>query len=97
MVTTTLGFDTCGNVNSVQVVGANSSGSAMPARTTSFTYGTRCQLPETVTNALGQSSALAYDYAFGVPTQSTDPNLLATLWQYDDFGRRTRETRPDGT
>ncbi len=96
-VTTTLGFDTCGNVNSVQVVGANSSGSAMPARTTSFTYGTRCQLPETVTNALGQSSALAYDYAFGVPTQSTDPNLLATLWQYDDFGRRTRETRPDGT
>lgn len=96
-VTTTLGFDGCGNVDSVQVVGANSDGSAMPARTTAFGYGTRCQFPETVTNALGQVTSLAYDYHFGVPSSSTDPNGLVTTWQYDDFGRRTLEIRPDQT
>lgn len=96
-VTTTLGFDSCGNVNSLQVIGATPGGTAMPARTTTFGYGTRCQLPEAVTNALGQATSIAYSYDFGVPTQSTDPNGLATAWQYDDFGRRTLETRPDQT
>lgn len=99
IVTSTLGFApaACGNVSSVQVQGANSNGSAMAARTTSFGYGTRCQLPESVTNALSQSSAIAYNYSFGVPSSVTDPNGVSTSWLYDDFGRWTRETRPDGT
>ena len=98
-VTTTLGFedDDCGNVSSVQIVGSKPDGSAMPGRTTGFDYGTRCQLPETLTNALGQPSTVVYNYDFSVPQSVTDPNSLTTSWQYDDFGRRTLETRPDQT
>jgi RHS repeat-associated protein len=95
--TTTLGFDACGNVISLQVVGSNPTGSAMPARTTSFGYGTRCQLPESITNPLGQKTGVSYQYDFGVPLSATDPNKLTTRWQYDDFGRRVLETRPDLT
>ena len=96
-VTTTLGYDACGNVNSVQVVGATPGGSAMPARTTSFGYGARCQLPETITNALGQVSSITYDYDRGLPLAVSDPNGLTTRYVYDEFGRRVSEARPDGT
>jgi RHS repeat-associated protein len=98
-VTSTLGYDPggCGNVTSVAVVGHNPDGTVMPTRTTSFGYGARCQLPETVTNALNQSSTFAYNYDFGVPTQFIDPNAIKTMWFYDDFGRKNQETRPDQT
>jgi len=96
-VTTTLGFDGCGNINSFQVVGSNPNGTAMPARTTLLDFGTRCQLPESLTNALGQLTGLVYSYDFGRPTRVTDPNDISTNRQYDDFGRLKREERPDGT
>jgi RHS repeat-associated protein len=96
-VTTTPAFDACGNVSTLSVVGSNPAGSAMPARTTSFGYGSRCQLPETVTNPLGHVTRLAYQYHFGMPLTMTDPNGLTTRWQYDEFGRRVLETRPDQT
>jgi RHS repeat-associated protein len=96
-VTATYGFDACGNLNSLRIVGANPDGTAMVPRTTTFGYGARCQLPETVTNALGQRTTYAYRYDFGVPTRATDPNGLSTHWIYDEFGRRTRETLPDQT
>jgi len=96
-VTTTLGYDACGNLNALQVTGANWDGAALPARTTRFDYGSRCQLPETFTNPLGESSLVAYRYEFGVPASMTDANGARTTWQYDDFGRRTFETRPDQT
>ena len=96
-VTTTLGYDACGNVSSVQVVGAAPGGAAMPARTTSFGYGARCQLPETITNALGQVSSITYDYDRGLPLTVSDPNGLSTRYVYDEFGRRVAESRPDGT
>ena len=72
-VTTTLGFDACGNVSSLEVVGATPSGSSMPARTTSFGYGMRCQLPELMTNPLGMRTSVGYQYDFGVPSSATDP------------------------
>ena len=96
-VTTTLGFDACGNVSSLEVAGATPSGSSMPARRTSFDYGTRCQLPESMTDPLGMKTSVTYQYDFGVPLSSTDPNKLTTSWQYDDFGRRVQVTRPDMT
>lgn len=101
-VTTSFGFDACGNTNSVSVVGLNQNGAAMPARTTTtnYSYSTpqRCALPEAVTNALSQTTVTAYNYNFGLPSSTTDPNNIITAsWLYDDFGRKTKETRPDGT
>lgn len=96
-VTTLLGFDAAGNISSIAVTGHNPDGSAMPVRTTQFGYGTRLQLPELITNALGQSSSIAYDYTFGVPTLATDLNNVATQWAYEDFGRLSKTTYPDGT
>ena len=103
-VTTNFGFDACGNTNSVSVVGLDQNGVAMPARTTTTSYGTRCQLPESVTNADGITSTV-YGYAASpvqpasstLPASTKDPNGIQTSWQYDDFGRKIKETRPDGT
>jgi RHS repeat-associated protein len=95
-VTTSIGYDGFGNVNSTSVTGIG-----MPARTTSMTYSdttfTTGQFPLTVTNALGQTSSSAWNYNLGVPTSATDPNGLITSWEYDAFGRRNREVRPDNT
>jgi RHS repeat-associated protein len=97
-VTTTLAFDSsCGNLESVQVVGSNPNGTSMPARTTLLGFGARCQLPESVTNALIQTTNFAYFDDFGALQTVSDPNVFLTEWQIDDFGRRTREDRPDGT
>lgn len=55
--------------------------------------------PRTVSNALNQSETKRYDPRFGAVNQLIGPNgsTLATTWQLDDFGRKTRETRADGT
>lgn len=98
-VTTTFGFlpAGCGNITSVSVVGLDQNGNPMPARTVSTSYGTACELAESVTDSLGQTTATQYDYRFVVPTQSYDINNLLTSSAYDDFGRKTQETGPDGT
>ncbi len=99
-VTTTFGFDACGNTNSVSVVGLDKTGAPMPARVTqtNYAYNTaRCALPEAVTNALNQTTVTSYNYSFGLPASATDPNGISTSWQYDNFGRKKQETRPDGT
>ena len=96
-VATTFGYDTCGNVNSVSVVGRKSDGTAMTARTTTSSYGTRCTFPESVTNALSQATLNGYNYSYGVKSSTTDPNGIIVSWGYDNFARRTSETRPDGT
>jgi RHS repeat-associated protein len=99
-VTTTFGFDACGNTSSVSVVGLDQNGNAMTARntTTNYSYSTsRCALPEAVTDALNFTSVTAYNYSYGLPTSVTDPNGIAVSWLYDDFGRKIKETRPDGT
>jgi RHS repeat-associated protein len=96
-VTSTFAFDDCGNLSSVRVEGANPNGTPMAARTSSFSYGSRCQLPESATNALAQTTSYAWRYDFGVPTRLTDANGLSTTWTQDEFGRRVSETAPDGT
>jgi YD repeat-containing protein len=96
-VVTTFGFDTCGNVNSVSIVGKDKTGAAMPARTTTSSFGTRCAFPESVTNALAQTSTSAYNYSYGVKSSTTDPNGVGVSFGYDSFGRKTSEYRPDGT
>jgi RHS repeat-associated protein len=48
-------------------------------------------------NALLQAESKEYDPRFGGITKLVGPNALATTWTYDTFGRKTRETRADGT
>jgi RHS repeat-associated protein len=91
-VTTALGYDSFGNVNSRTVTGVGMSG-----RTTQTNWGTTRQLPVSVTNALSQTTQIGWDYTLGIPTSETDPNGIAVSWQYDNFGRRTRENRADST
>jgi RHS repeat-associated protein len=95
-IVTGIGYDNFGNVNSTSVTGIG-----MPVRTTSIVYAdatfTTGQFPLSVTNALGQTSYTAWQYDLAVPTSVTDANGLTTSWQYDNFARRNRENRPDGT
>jgi YD repeat-containing protein len=48
-------------------------------------------------DALGFVDHYTNDPAFGGLTSHTDPNAVTTSWSYDTFGRKTRETRADGT
>lgn len=65
--------------------------------TTRTTYDAKKRYVESTTNALGQQSQAKYDERYGVPLWQQDVNGLRTNFGYDDFGRRVRETRPDGT
>ena len=105
-VTTSLGYDGFGNINSQTVTGIG-----MAARVSTVDWGTTGQfavtLRDAASNALGASgyrTVKGYDYNWGVQTsevvQSADgstANAPPTSWQYDAFGRRQQETRPDGT
>lgn len=91
-VTTALGYDSFGNINSQAVTGAS-----MSTRTTQVNWGSAGRFPETITNALSQQTQQGFRYDLGLQSSITDPNNLTTSWTYDDFGRRTLETRPDGT
>ena len=48
-------------------------------------------------NALNQTETHLFDPRFGAPTSLTGPNGLTTTWQLDNFGRKVKETRADGT
>jgi RHS repeat-associated protein len=54
-------------------------------------------VPSTVTNALLQAETKTFDPRFGAVLSLTGPNSLTTTWTLDDFGRKVRETRADGT
>jgi YD repeat-containing protein len=95
-VVSSYGYDACGNLSSISTIGAMPDGSPLRARSTSFDYGPRCQLPETVTNSLGQASRYQWRYEFGVASLATDPNGLSTSLTHDDFGRTTGVTAADG-
>jgi RHS repeat-associated protein len=96
-VTTSYGFDSCGNVNSVTIVGKKPDGTDMDSRQTQSNFGTACLFPESITNALNQTSSATYNLDLGLPATQTDPNNLTVSFQYDNFGRPTLVTRPDGT
>jgi RHS repeat-associated protein len=91
-VTTGYGFDAFGNINSQSVTGIG-----MAARTTSINWGTTGQFPTTVTNALSQTTQTSFDPNFGNLLSMQDPNGITVSWQYDPFGRKNKEIRPDGT
>jgi len=93
-VVTDLGYDSCGNINSIATY---PSGQPALSRTTAIGYGTRCQRPESISNPLNEASSIAYNWSLALPSLQTDPNGLALNLEYDGFGRLTRQLRPDLT
>lgn len=75
-----------------------------------FPYGMSSRITETMsdpdstyryyqktTNNLGHEETRTYDTVFGQVTSVTGPNGRTTTWEYDDWGRKIKEIRPDGT
>ena len=104
-VAETYEFDSFGNISSVQVVGRKPSGGSfvdMAARTTSIDWGTTGQFPATVTDPSGAATTFTYNHDLGTLQEAFDPNstesnIIKTSFLYDNFARKTRETRPDAT
>ena len=55
------------------------------------------QFATSTSNALGHSESRTYDPRFGGLLSLTGPNGLTTRWEYDSYGRKTKELRADGT
>jgi RHS repeat-associated protein len=92
-VTTVPGYDGFGNVNSEAVTGIG-----MATRTTTTTFDASLgDFPVSVKNALNQETTMTWDRRYGLITDLKDPNLLIVHTEYDNFGRKILETRPDGT
>ena len=85
-------YDAFGHKVTVTVSGAD-----ITSRGSSSTFDAKGQFVSSNSNALGQSESFVYDARFGQPTSHTGPNGLTTTWAYDSFGRKTQETRADGT
>ena len=95
-------YDGYGNKTGVSTAAcAGASGytiaSAAVARTASTSYSADARFPVSSTNALAQSETKVFDTRFGTITSLTGPNTLTTTWAYDGFGRKTLESRADGT
>ena len=99
-VTEALSFDSFGNVATDKVTGANMPNSPA-SRTTTLNWGTTGQFLATATDASSATTSWTYSsaqsLAFGVPDSAKNPNNLTTSWVYDAFGRKAKQTRPDGT
>jgi RHS repeat-associated protein len=105
-VVTEYTYDAYGNKTAASTRNCNgSSGEAavptgdavIQSSTTSNTYDARGQFPVSSSNALAQSESKTFDPKWGTPLSLTGPNGLTTNWQYDNFGRKTKEIRADGT
>lgn len=59
--------------------------------TTTTTYDAYNLYPATQTNTLGHVTQNEYDYRFGQPSITTDPNGMKNQTVYDDFGRMQYE------
>lgn len=90
-------YDAFGNRTSATVSSPATGTAAIASRTTTTTYDANGQFPVTTTNAVGHGETKVFDSALGTVTRLTGPNGLTTTWQYDGFGRKTRENRADGT
>ena len=101
-VETTLGRDSFGNVNQVDVLDASGN-----LRSMTIGFDDRGLFPSSKTNQLGQTTQVRYDDRFGKMTVRVDPNEIAETWSYDDFGvlrdyqgpggEEKTDYEPDGT
>jgi RHS repeat-associated protein len=99
-VTEALTFDNFGNIATDTVTGANMP-SSPTSRETQLNWGTTGQFLNSSIDPAGATTTMTYtssqSLTFGVPDSRKDANNLTTSWLYDPFGRKTKETRPDGT
>ena len=77
------------------VMASTTSGPGVASRTHMTSIDPRGRYVTSSINALGHVETKSY--VLGNMTRLTGPNLLSTNWQYDGFGRQTRELRADGT
>ncbi|PJZ29480.1 RHS repeat-associated core domain-containing protein [Leptospira kmetyi] len=85
-LTTSFGYDSYGNVISIQDPGT---GMNLIAYDTSLNY-----FPISKTNALGHVSTSTYDLALGLELTITDPNGAVTTKNFDSYGRIIDITYP---
>jgi RHS repeat-associated protein len=90
-------YDSFGNKTQVTVSGVDIATRSTTASFAPSNGSANGQFHTSTTNALNQSETWQYDLRFGKPTSHTAPNGLTTTWQYDTFGRKILEVRPDGT
>lgn len=72
------------------------SGPAIQGRRFDATWSSN-RFPTSTTNPLQEISLHEWNPISALLIKTTDPNGLSTSYAHDDFGRLTRETRPDGT
>lgn len=89
---TEYGYDPFGNRGLTRV-----SGTGITTRATENLYDPTGRFITKTTNALGHFEVSAWDAGTGKPVTQTGPNGLSTYWEYDGFGRKIMEWRPDGT
>ena len=87
----TYSYDKYGNKNQETI-----SGAGIKTRDTKYTYDDQGKFIIKVTNPLKHSEKRKYN-ADGQITSLTGPNELTTTWEYDNFGKKIKETRADGT
>jgi YD repeat-containing protein len=99
-VTEALTFDSFGNIATDTVTGANMP-SSPASREIQLYWGTTGQFLSTFTDPSSATTTFTYtsnqSLTFGVPDSVKNANNLTTSWLYDAFGRKAKETRPDGT
>ena len=72
-------------------------GSQQRSSSVQNTYLANGQRTQTSTNALGHVSTTIFEARFGQATSATDANGLVKQMQYDNLGRLTTTSYPDGT
>ncbi len=84
--------------SSGQVKTATVSGQGIATATTTNSYDSQDRLVE-VKNSLNHKQYFYYDHpSFSwLVTRQSGPNGISTLWDYNSFGSRYKETRSDGT
>ena len=92
VLTTTIGYDSNGNLERTEVSGAN-----VDPRTTTTSNFADARFPGTVTNALGHAETFVWDVALGLPTRVADANGRELNLRHDAMGRElSRERVWDG-
>jgi|GEM_PF-5922421 len=98
---TAYGYDTYGNITTTTVSSPATGIHGFSSRTTTTAYDTTGRYPTQVTNPLSQSTQTVYHtssthHDTSLPKTVTGANSLQTHFEYDSFGRVTKQTAPDG-